>query len=710
MWLKWRSVHLLQWRRVTSSSSSSFQQIKNLEDVASLYQDLSRHPNLSSAYVGPDVTTQYGGKYCNLYTEWAQRDLDRNEQVKFCRQYIVFHDNNTIVYSGPCGNSCEIKVKSINLTSLDKHGKVYEDDQFGCVSWSHSESHILYIAEKKRPKTESFFQPEVKNLKEALSGEDGAQKPIKGDQFLLYEDWGEGLVSKSVPVLCVMDIESGNISVLEGIPDYVSPGQAFWSPDDTGVVFVGWWHAPFRLGLKFCPNRRSALFFVDLTGGKCEMLSEDQASVFSPRLSPDKCRIIYLKCQQFGPHQQCCQLLMYDWYTKVTSIVVDIVNRSVAGQFTGIYATLLASYCWSADSRRVVIDAVQRSQQSLFVVDTMSGTVTPLQCQGQHPPGSWKLLTIDRDLLVTNYSTPNRPPTIKVGFLPAAGQEEDITWVSLEDDNDAYNIDWCCKIHQPPKEQENPEYPGLDFESIFLRPQNISPNSKVPLVVFPHGGPHSAFVSEWLLFPAVMCSMGLAVLLVNYRGSVGFGQDNILSLPKNVGDQDVKDVQFAVQQVLEEESLDPERVIVFGGSHGGFLACHLVGQYPGFYKAGVVRNPVTNLLSMFGSTDIPDWCLVESGNPYAYPAVPDAAEYGEMLRKSPIRYVSQVKTPMLLMLGEDDQRVPNKQGVEYYRALRAHDVPVRVLWYPGNNHSLAKVDAESDCFMNAAMWIKKHLI
>ncbi|XP_053325400.1 acylamino-acid-releasing enzyme-like isoform X2 [Spea bombifrons] len=723
--------------------------IRDPKEIASLYRDLSQFPSLSSVTIGPDVTTQYGGRYSNIYTEWSQRDLDRNEQIRFCRQYIVFHDNNTIVYSGACGNGCEIKgellsrespsgalkavlretknekgensqflevweknrkVKSINLTALDKHGKVYEDEQFGCLSWSHSESHLLYIAEKKRPKAESFFQTSTKELGTGASEEEdnAVSKPIKGEQFVLHEDWGEGLVNKSVPALCVLDIESGNISVLEGIPENISPGQAFWSPDDTGVVFVGWWHSPFRLGLKYCPNRRSALFFVDLTGGKCETLSTDTASVFSPRLSPDKCRIVYLKCEEFGPHQQCCQLIMYDWYTKVTSTVVDIVPRSTDEQFAGIYTSLLASFCWSADSQRVVLDTVLRSKQCLFVVDIMSRKVTQLLPKGT-PLGSWKLMAIDRDLLVVTFSSPSCPPTLKVGFLPPSEKEEEMTWVSLEEENPILDIEWSFKTHQPPQEQENSKYPGLGFESILLMPRNIPAEQRIPLVVHPHGGPHSAFVSEWMLYPAVMCKMGLAVLLVNYRGSIGFGQDSILSLPKNVGEQDVKDVQLAVEQALREDPLDPEKIVLCGGSHGGFLSLHLIGQYPGYYKACVARNPVTNLPAMFGSTDIPDWCLVESGIPYSYQAAPDAAQWGDMLNKSPIRFVSQVKTPVLLMLGEEDRRVPNKQGLEYYKALRAHDVPARLLWYPGNNHSLSKVDAESDGFMNIALWILKYL-
>ncbi|KAM5148347.1 acylamino-acid-releasing enzyme [Mantella aurantiaca] len=727
---------------------AAMQLIRNPKDISTLYRDLSQFPSLSAVSIGPEVTTQYGGKYSNIYTEWAQRDLDRSEQVKFCRQYIIFHDNNAVVYAGACGNGSEIKgellssespsgalkavlretknkkgedtqflevwdknrkVKSINLTALDKHGKVYEDEQFGCLSWSHSESHLLYIAEKKRPKTKSFFEASAGDLPaSADEDDDGTGKVVKGDQFVLHEDWGEGLVNKSTPVLCVLDIESSNISVLEGIPEHVSPGQAFWSPDDTGVVFVGWWHSPFRVGLKYCANRRSALFFVDLTGGKCETLSTDSSAVFSPRLSPDKCRIVYLKCDVFGPHLQCCQLLMYDWYTKVTSVVVDTVPRSGDGKFEGIYSWLLAPFCWAADSRRVILDTTLRSQQNLYVVDTMTRNVTLLQ-SNDSSPGSWKLMAIERDLLVVRFSSPSCPLAVKVGFLPPDGREEEISWVSLEEEKPIEDITWSYKTHIPPAEQENHDYPGLEYESIFLRPQNVPAESRIPLVVYPHGGPHSAFVSEWMLFPAVLCKMGFAVQLVNYRGSLGFGQDSVMSLPGKVGDQDVKDVQTAVLQVLQEEPIDPQRVSICGGSHGGFLSCHLIGQYPDFYKACIVRNPVTNIPTMTGSTDIPDWCHVESGITYSYPIVPSAAHLEEMLKKSPIIYIPKVKTPVLLMLGEEDRRVPNTQGLEYYKALRAHGVTARLLWYPGNNHALAKVDAESDGFMNIALWILKHL-
>ncbi|XP_059712203.1 acylamino-acid-releasing enzyme-like isoform X2 [Haemorhous mexicanus] len=644
------------------------------EELSELYRELSQHPGLSTACLGPDLTTQYGGKYCSLYTEWSQRDLARAENIKFCRQYLIFHDGASIVYSGPAGTCSEIKdellsrespsgmlkavlrkvpgkekekekqflevwdqnrkVKSIDLTALDKHGSVYDDDQFGCLAWSHSETHLLYVAEKKRPKAESFFQSKAPEL--GTSDEDTGQPkkedaPVKGEQFVYHEDWGETLSTRSVPVLCVLDIEGNSISVLEGIPEHLSPGQAFWSPEDTGVVFVGWWHVPFRLGLRHCTNRRSALFYVDLTGGRCELLSEDTRAVWSPRLSPDGCRIVYLENNVLGPHQQCSQLRLYDWYTKHTSTVLEAVPRQAWGAFPGIYCGALPGMCWAADSRRILLDTAQRSQQDVFVVDTATGTTTSL----------------------------------------TAG--------------------------------------GLDFDAILMRPSKGPAGQKPPLVVMPHGGPHSVFTAGWMLYPAALCRAGFAVLLVNYRGSLGFGQDSVTSLPGNVGTQDVHDVQFCVERVLQEEMLDASRVALVGGSHGGFLACHLIGQFPDTYHACVVRNPVVNIASMVTTTDIPDWCLTETGLPYKPDALPDPAQWTEMLHKSPIRYVDRVRTPVLLMLGEDDRRVPPKQGLEYYRALKARGVPTRLLWYPGNNHALAGVEAEADGFMNMVLWLLKHL-
>lgn len=139
---------LLSLRRNVSFSAVCCQVVTSAKDIAKLYKELSLYPSLTRADVGPVITSQYGGKYSNIYTgtpnvlhvtrsdlhvmmhvnyifmclfssaEWNQRDLERNETVKFCRQYIVFHDDESVVYSGASGNCTEIKGEYVSLSYL----------------------------------------------------------------------------------------------------------------------------------------------------------------------------------------------------------------------------------------------------------------------------------------------------------------------------------------------------------------------------------------------------------------------------------------------------------------------------------------------------------------------------------------------------------------------------------------------------------------
>ena len=106
-----------------------------------------------------------------------------------------------------------------------------------------------------------------------------------------------------------------------------------------------------------------------------------------------------------------------------------------------------------------------------------------------------------------------------------------------------------------------------------------------PLIVWPHGGPHSVITTDYKTVVMFFCQLGYGVLFVNYRGSTGFGEDNVRSLLGNVGDMDVKDCHMAREVCLERyPNISREKCVLMGGSHGGFLVTHLAGQYPGDYK------------------------------------------------------------------------------------------------------------------------------
>jgi acylaminoacyl-peptidase len=182
------------------------------------------------------------------------------------------------------------------------------------------------------------------------------------------------------------------------------------------------------------------------------------------------------------------------------------------------------------------------------------------------------------------------------------------------------------------------------------------------------------------------------------------------SLFGKVGSQDVADMKTAVEEALKaNEHLDPSRVGACGGSHGGFLSLHLVGQHGDVFKAAAVRNPVTNIATMYGATDIPDWCYTESGSAPTY-AQPDAGQYSKALEMSPMAHVSKITSPVMLLVGGDDRRVPPFQSKEFYYALKERGAQVEMLWYDKHTHGLAETPkGEGDGLVNICYFFQKHL-
>ncbi|CAN9515755.1 unnamed protein product [Ophioblennius macclurei] len=698
--------------------------------ITGLYSQLSGLPVPVAAHVREEQQSDVSRVF-TVTAEWNQSDLVRGSRFQFLRQWTLIPDGNshrstwTVLPPGPCvplsaellsarsplqdlravvretGGHQLLEIwdsnglrKCLNLTAMKKHGKVCDDAQFGCLSWSQCENKLLYVAEKSR---------------NASADGQNVESEGRQDKNVYCEDWGEALANRSVPVICVVDLHSGSVTVLPGVPPDVSPGQALWAPGCDSVFFIGWYHEPFRLGLKFCSNRRSALFRLSLDG-RCERLSGVDLSVSSPRLSPDGSTLVYLQGRVFGPHNQCLSLQQMDLKSSKTDTLLDVVSRPQAEEFAGVYEAL-PSCCWSSDSQRVVFSSARRNWKDLFVVDRRSKKVTSLADNlpdGSKPYGSWRLLTIQRDLMVVCCSSPNTPPTLKAAFLSAAG--EALVWRDLHLPNVTCDFRWTTLDVRPAADEDNPNYSGLDFGAILVKPSQPLCESKIPLVVFIHGGPHSQFPAAWNGTTAGLVTLGFAVLMVNYRGSTGFGQDSILSLIGQIGSQDVKDVQRAVLTALQNDpALDPERLAVIGGSHGGFLSCHLLGQYPDFYRAGAARNPVINAATLLGTSDIVDWRYTSVGIEYSYDQIPTAEALAAMLQKSPITHAAQIKAPVLLMLGGRDRRVSPHQGLELYKALKSRGSTVRLLWFPEDGHSLSRVDTQADCFLNTALWLQQHL-
>jgi acylaminoacyl-peptidase len=201
-----------------------------------------------------------------------------------------------------------------------------------------------------------------------------------------------------------------------------------------------------------------------------------------------------------------------------------------------------------------------------------------------------------------------------------------------------------------------------------------------------------------------MCLFPVCCVLCVYLQ--GYGQAELDTLPGRIGSQDVSDMHTATLAALEvnDVRLDTQRICVAGGSHGGFLTAHLLGQYPSLFRAGACRNPVINVPSMAMVSDITDWCIVEACgvtgselcttkpevlyNFNSYES-PNTSQLAMMYHCSPIRHVQNVSAPVLMLLGAKDRRVPVSQGLEFFHSLRrvpdrlTAKVPTEMRLYPG---------------------------
>jgi acylaminoacyl-peptidase len=211
-----------------------------------------------------------------------------------------------------------------------------------------------------------------------------------------------------------------------------------------------------------------------------------------------------------------------------------------------------------------------------------------------------------------------------------------------------------------------------------------------------------------------LAASGYAVVLMNYRGSTGFGESSIQSLPGSIGTNDVADCIASLDAAVSAGHVDPARVAVVGGSHGGFLTGHIIGQHPGRFKCAVMRNPVCDLSLMVGLSDIPDWCFLEAwGSEEGLRRArsrPTTEDLARMAAVSPIAHVDAVDCPVMLMLGSKDRRVPLDDGKRYAEALRrsGRAGEVRVLVFPEDNHALDKPQTEFEQFINIVAWLKRY--
>ncbi|KAF2313927.1 hypothetical protein GH714_020650 [Hevea brasiliensis] len=608
------------------------------------------------------------------------------------------------------------------------HGLVYIDGWFEGISWNCDETLIAYIAEEPSAAKPTFCGLGYRKGS-ATTDKDSCSWKGQGEW---EEDWGETYAGKRQPALFVINTSSGEVQPVKGIAKSLSVGQVVWAPSTGGsnqyLVFVGWSSDPRKLGIKYCSNRPCALYAVQapfykseanyfefkgspIEGSPVLKLTQSINSAFFPLFSPDGRFLVFLSAKSSvdsGAHSATNSLHKIDWpvneQLSLPAKVVDVipvVQCSEDGCFPGLYCSGFLRNPWLSDGCTMMLSSVWGSSQVLLSVNVISGDVkriTPTDSKF-----SWNILALDRDNIIAVSSSPVDVPKIRYGCLVEKATKN-ATWSWLDVSSPIVSCSEMVRSLLSSRQFDILKIPvkdvsscltkgaGKPFEAIFVF--NSKENGACdPLIVLLHGGPNDVSVSSFSTSSAFLSSIGYSLLIVNYRGSLGFGEEALQSLLGKAGSQDVNDVLTAIDHVIDRGLASPSSIAVLGISHGGFLTTHLIGQAPDKFAAAAARNPVCNLASMVGTTDIPDWCYVQVYGTKGKNKFTEAASTEDLAlfhSKSPISHVSKVKAPTIFLLSAEDLRVPMSNGFQYARSLKEKGVEVKIFMFPNDVHAIKR--------------------
>ena len=249
---------------------------------------------------------------------------------------------------------------------------------------------------------------------------------------------------------------------------------------------------------------------------------------------------------------------------------------------------------------------------------------------------------------------------------------------------------------------------GLEIEGILIRPLHEQSGKKYPLITIVHGGPEAHFNNGWLTGYSnpgqTGAAQGYAVFYPNYRGSTGRGLKFELTSQGDPAGKEFDDVVDGVDYLIGTGLVDATKVGVTGGSYGGYATGWFATRYTDRFAAAVMFVGISDNVSKWGTTDIPNEEYLVHARKWVY------EDYDFFLKRSPIYYAGQCKTPLLIMAGKDDPRVHPSQSMELYRHVKSRtQTPVELVLYPGEGHGNASSTARYDYNLRLMSWFDQYL-
>jgi acylaminoacyl-peptidase len=477
--------------------------------------------------------------------------------------------------------------------------------------------------------------------------------------------------------IAVLDMATGQLR-------QVSPANLHiydydWSPDDKTFVATAapgpgdnnWWIGQ--------------IYTIDIAKGTATSIYKPSLQVAVPRWSPNGKSIAFIEglMSDEGFHGG-------DLFT-ISASGQDLTNRTRARKSS------VSSLFWLTPDRILFTEIVGGGSAISELTITNNSVRTIWKgAENLHAFGNFPNFAVSKDgkFAAADRSTFDMPPEISAGSIG--------DWHQLTKNNSALSPTWG--------KAEDLEWTneGFNIQGWLLPPAKVESGEKYPMVVLIHGGPSGAEMPDWpasfgmsRAIIAALSSRRYYVLMPNPRGSYGQGEEFARANVKDFGHGDLRDILAGVDAAIKKYPIDPARLGVTGWSYGGFMTMWTVTQTNQF-RAAVAGAGLADWQSYYGQNLIDQWMIPFFGaSVYDDPAVYE--------KSSPIRFIKNVKTPTLVIVGERDAECPAAQSYEFWHALKTLGVPTQLIVYPGEGHLFIGPKNQADRMEQTVSWFDRYL-
>ena len=345
----------------------------------------------------------------------------------------------------------------------------------------------------------------------------------------------------------------------------------------------------------------------------------------------------------------------------------------------------------TADGRKLLATAEDLGQVSLFWIDVANGT--PHRIVGTGHVGSFAAA---RDSIVFTWENLGAPADLFT--VPASsGTPRRLTKVNQE-----------LLGRRRLSEFEQFNFKGWNDQTVYgyvMKPYGFEPGKRYPVVFLVHGGPEGSFGNYWTYRwnAQAFAGAGYAVVLIDFHGSEGYGQAFTDSINRDWGGKPLVDLQKGLEAATAGYGwLDAERTCALGGSYGGYMMNWIEGNWPDRFRCLVNHDGIFDTRMMYYSTEELWFTEWENGGPQY--ENPQAYE-----QFNPLNFVSKWHTPMLVVHGEQDFRIPYDQAIATFTALQRRGIESRLLLFPNENHWVLQPADSVQWYQNVLGWLDTHL-